>query len=234
MKTLMSRKLMMAILSLTVLLAACEGPVGPVGPAGTPGAEGTAGANGANGTNGVGFDQLVANGNIMVTYSGNRPDGVPFDKQLNYPFSDAGYTYSTVHIDRHEAYELYKFQMTRWYSAPDNDLYGYPDIQNRVTLSVEIEEGDVELKDPPATFFKVNTNIIDGRKFFNLVGENEKLTEDVISEYTYNAETGALSFVMDMILPAGSNSTGFDINVHAVANVIVYEGIQETPLPPTP
>lgn len=221
MKSLMNRKLIVTILSLTVLLAACEGPVGPAGPAGAQGPAGADGANGADGApgqNGAGFDEAIAYGSITVTYSGTLPvDEVPFEQTVEYPYSAAQSLISNTSAEGDERY----FEIARWYSLPS----AYEPQDNYVYFDLYVNEA-AEPDTVTSSYIGINSRIIEGTKFFLLFSEYGFDSSEGFTDISFNPETGELSFHFEFVIPADYNSSGFDVTVSGDAEVIVKEQLE--------
>ena len=205
-------------ISLMVLLAGCEGPVGPAGPVGPDGAAGADGANGANGIgrNGTGINQLIALGGMTITFSGTTPElEEPFERILAFPYSSVQEVNSNVYEEEGDL----SFEATRWYGVPsDNNLQ-----DNMAGFGLYV---DGQAEPDTATYFYLfaNTRIIEDAKAFPLQLYNEyEISNDEITEYSYNPATGELSFHFEVVIPAYNNTTGFDLTATGDVNIIVLE-----------
>lgn len=235
----------LSVLMMTVLfLTGCQGDQGDPGPQGTAGSNGTNGkdgangangkdgangsngtngtngangSNGSNGSNGVGFDDAVKYGTITVSMNGKRPDGVAFNKTVKFAYASTNLDYSSISIDENSVYSsVARFELFNNISEL-NDSYA--------AASFYQETEDYE-------YFSFEQNIYisgDDRKYFNLQAnfDSDEL-DNQITDYSYNATTGALKYKFSFTSLADYNSSGNDLVITGEVNAIVFERLNTT------
>lgn len=204
MKPKFNRFWSIALLFSIVLLSACE-----------------------DGEPGPGFTEATRYGNIVIDLSGKRPDGVDFTKSINFKFTPIGtngegYGLSNSSAVYYDGPEFRYFELVRFSGMVENAYLGN---------KIELEFFD-NISDQPGRgiyYVDVQTVVeIDNTKFFNLYlydYEGEFFSEESIKSYSYNPETGKLSFVFEAIVPSEYNSTNYDLTVKITGNVTVLERI---------
>lgn len=219
------KKIFIQIIFITsLLLAGCKGKDGDPGPAGQTGQTGdtgTTGAKGDTGATGVGFDNAVKEGDILITFSGKRPDNVDFTSKQDFKFSLDGSTPSDDANVSNDGGTL-NFYIARYLGAVDehhNNNYVHVQFQVSPTGVVTPQELDL------------STAIIDGNKYFNIYENNygpddENNDPFVITNYSFDATTGHLKFNFSATFKS-SGSTGYDLPVSGVADVYVFNALND-------
>jgi len=202
-----------------LLLSSCEAENGLAG------IDGANGIDGIDGTDGLGFDENTKFGSITVTLEGTRPDNQSFaDTEifrfvpLSPDFLPIGNTVTTNESNL-------QFNVGRFLSAPDdafqsaNVLLRFiadPGETNQIVdLDLLIENYAVVSED--FTFFDVTNTI-------NVVDDNT-VNNAVVTNFSFNEETNALTFSFTADIPAELNTTGNDISVSGEVDVIVLKEI---------
>lgn len=203
-----------------LLLSSCEAEDGLTG------INGANGIDGIDGTDGLGFDENTKFGSITVTLEGTRPDNQSFaDTEifrfvpLSPDFLPIGNTVTTNESDL-------QFNVGRFLSAPDDAfqsasillrlIVSDPGETNQIVdLDLLIENYAVVSED--FTFFDVTNTI-------NVVDDNT-VNNAVVTNFSFNEETNALTFSFTADIPAELNTTGNDISVSGEVDVIVLKEI---------
>lgn len=206
------------VLSAIVAMSGCKGKTGDPGPAGK---DGTNGTNGTNGSNGVGFEAATKLGNIILYLDGTTPAGDPFKDTLDFKFAVGDLSKSSADPSNPNQMNFYVQRYLTFDSEtiPDDNanLYFQP--------YVDIETGDttyymtLDLHANVATtdyrYFTFTENL------YNTDGSN--FTNESYKGFKYDPNKGKLYFRFSLTVPAIQSSTGYDVNVDGVVNVIVYQ-----------
>lgn len=211
----MKKTLLQVLFFASLLLAGCKGKDGDPGPTGATGDTGANGAKGDTGSNGVGFDNATKDGDVAVTFSGKRPDNVNFNAAQDFKYQlDASSPGDDSYVYKNQNDGSMEFYVVRYLGAVDQHYNeNYVEIQFTVSSTNVVTLG----------YINVQTSIIDGTKYFGVV-ESDSGTALSISNYSYDSATGTLKFNFGGTYTA-SNSTGYDLTVAGVANVKVYESL---------
>jgi len=211
----MKKPLIYILFGVSLLVAGCKD--GDPGPTGQKGATGTDGNKGATGDTGLGFDASVKDGNILITMSGKRPgDNIDFKATQDFKYTldaQSPADVSTVSTDANTG--TLTFYVRRFVGAVDeHHNNNYFDIEFSVTSGGVIS----------VDYFDLATSVIvDGTKYFGISQYDDSNEITTLTNYSYNATTGALKFNFSGTFPTNSSSTGNDLLVTGVANVNVYE-----------
>jgi len=221
----MKKPLFQILFLASLLLVGCkgkDGDPGPMGQTGQTGATGTTGAKGDTGATGTGFDAAVRDGNVAITFSGNRPDNVPFTSKQDFKYIlDGGSPYDDSYVVNNEDGSM-TFYIARYLGAVDehhNNNYVHITFDVSSTGAVTARRLDI------------TTVVIDGTKFFSVSEINYGVDDGnndpfAITNYSYDATKGHLKFSLAATFKA-SNSTGYDLVVAGVSDVTVYEPLND-------
>ncbi|MEW7277643.1 hypothetical protein ABW636_03520 [Aquimarina sp. 2201CG1-2-11] len=211
---------------LSITLFNCEGEDGANGINGINGIDGISGENGANGENGVGFDELTQFGSIKVTFTGTRPDDVPFNDTAEFKFTpiegDQLEDHSGIVIDEDEI----SYRVFRFLSTPD-------DSYQESTLGVKLDIINPGQEDESKElFFAVDDYAIISNDFKYVVldeGEynhdDDEISNFSITNYSFNEETNNLVFSFFFVVDGDSNDTGNELTISGDVNVTVLENV---------
>lgn len=221
----MKKTLFQFLFLASLLLAGCkgkDGDPGPTGQTGQTGATGTTGAKGDTGATGTGFDAAVRDGNIVVTFSGNRPDNVPFTSKQDFKYIlDGGNPFDDSYVTNNEDGSM-TFYITRYLGAVDeHHNNNYIRVRFDVSSAGAVTAGQLDIA----------TAIIDGTKFFSVSETNYGVGDEdndpfTITNYSYDATKGHLKFSLAATFKT-SYSTGYDLVVAGVSDVTVYQPLND-------
>lgn len=217
----MGKWMTLSLLAATMAISGCK--KGDPGPAGANGADGTNGNNGINGKNGAAYDEAARRGSITTYLSGTTAAGDPFKDTLRFKFSSTDLSASSIYyynnndvsfrMDRFTSLDNYNIQnYTQYYLEVYNDGAGDTTWYIDQTVNATITTSDFK-------YFKINEDYYDG--------EGSNVENALYEGFKYDATTGRLYFRYSWLIPAGSNSTGHDLNVSGVIDVTVYESEQD-------
>ena len=210
------------LFAFALTFVACEGDQGEPGPAGAAGAQGD---KGDKGDAGAGLDQTTDYGNITATVEGTIPSEAGGDFTFTQDFKFApdnadGIWFSEVWAG--EGDERY-FYVERYAGILEHDG-NYIEIrftENNGTISNVQVYGDFPVKTSNFKFFELEFGDYDGYGY-----ANEELSF-TITNFSYDENTGVLSFDYSGSVNDNYNSTYDDITISGEADVIVYENIQQ-------
>ncbi|MEW7277649.1 hypothetical protein ABW636_03550 [Aquimarina sp. 2201CG1-2-11] len=224
------------ICCLGIFLTNCEGEDGAIGPSGNNGTDGiigTDGNNGTNGENGVGFDQLLKHGSIKLTFTGKRPDNnIAFTDSNTFEFTKNEDRLNILNIDQ----EYNHYEVARFLSAPGNQFQ-----RAAVFLEFTVKNPETEEHSFEDFIFSINKYdvIFEDLAYLPLSNrgyskDDEYISNFSITNYSYNAETNALSFSFSFDVDADSNITGHDLSIQGEVDVITVKRIIEDVVLPPP
>lgn len=207
-----------------LLLAGCkgkDGDPGPAGQAGQTGATGTTGANGDAGADGTGYDNAVRDGNVVITFSGKRPDNVAFTSKQDFKFTLDGSTPDEDSYVTNDGGNL-TIYVARYLGAVDEHHNN-----NFVHLTLNVSSTGVVTPQE----LDLGTAIIDGTKYFGVIEQNYGPTDEnndpfVVTNYSFDPTSGHLKFNFSATFKT-SYSTGYDLLVTGVADVLVYQPLND-------
>lgn len=223
MKQLLTFGLICTIATSGLLFTACQGEDGDPGATGPQGDKGDAGAKGDNGE---GYDEAVQYGNIVVQYSGTRPDGIDFSKTVDYKFAPLG-------TGQGEGPNLYGNS----YASPDGENYTafgvgrflgsvddyYDQSGSTIRFSRYLDEGNNIVFETNALELH-NAFATDDYKYFRIDGDFQGyINSEDYSDFSYTPETGSLKFKINVEIPGEDNSTGYDLTLSITADVKVFQ-----------
>lgn len=216
-------------------LAACEGDQGEIGPKGDPGVAGTNGttgangATGANGEDGQGFEELTQYGNIEVTLSGKRIDEINFSQTADFIYMPTYGGVSQNSVAYHDANnDTYYFNISREnkgkVESSSSGRTSDGGVKNSVWLGIAKDAEGVTVNN-----FQIYADVVTTDfKTFEVNHDNGSWNNDfdmTVTDYTYVAATGKLTFNFAYTIPAVNSNTGFDISVTGKVNVIVFQSL---------
>lgn len=214
---------------LGLLITSCEVEDGNIGPEGQDGIDGIDGANGNNGSDGIdgeGFDELTQFGSITLNLEGTRPDGETFTDSNVFKFTplSPGIISEGNSVVVEES--LLSFAVGRFLSAPDNDflesgvitqLFVQNPGEANQTFSFNLGIFNYAIISEDFTFFDLT----------NLNGDQDLGLQNVnITNFNFDNETNALTFLFTLDISADKNSSGNDLFVSGEVDVIVLKQIQ--------
>ena len=153
-----------------------------------------------DGSDAPGFEGANKLGSITLTFKGKRPDGEEFTAKKIFSYATGESSSSTAVGD------LMEHDITR---------YNYSKAEY-ATIYIPADE-------EPEPEFYVETYIVEGTELFYLNIE-ESIDTDPI-KLDYNDDNGKLTYTFDFVVPAGENSTGYDLTVSGEANVTTLQNI---------
>lgn len=188
-----------------------------VGIDGKDGINGVDGKDGVDGANGLGFDDLVKYGSITTTISGTRPDGVAFEQNNKFSYTSAGanYTQNNVYKDGSDL----DFYFRRFLSVPDDV---YQDVSTTIGFKFENSQPVItEFEVQELKVFSATDN-----KYFRLDADPSNFENMEITGYSFDSATNNLKFTYSFTIDENdNNSSGYDLNVTGVVDVILFEEI---------
>jgi hypothetical protein len=222
MKQFVKYSLTLAIAASGFIFAACEGEDGDPGAAGAQGDKGTKGDTGAEGENGIGFDEALQYGNIVMQLKGTRTDGVAFDEMIDFKFCPPGPdAIEASEVQQNESGSL-SFSLARFNAVrvSDNSDYG---TNSAVALYLNKSENDEE----SSLVIVLSVGIIsDDAKFFRIYNDySYPISEENLTDYSFNSVTSELKFKFHGVFPADENDTNHDLEVTANVNVKVLQNL---------
>ncbi len=203
----------------------CDGDQGDVGPKGDPGATGNTGMNG------TGFNELTQYGNIELTLSGTRPEGIALNETINFIYmptsgildNSSVYTFDDNSVE----FNIGRENKGKIAEVGRTSMGGY---KNNLWMSLERNAEGV---------FYFNQFVIHGdivtddfktiELSYSSSSSNETFNMEV-TNYSYTAATGSLIFDFSYTIPAVNNNTGNDLNITGEVNVIVFENMNPMPI----
>lgn len=213
-----------------MFFAACEGPQGEVGPQGEQGdtgAQGPAGPQGPEGPSGPGYETAVKNGFIVQELAGTLPGGEVFTDSAMFAYSPeqigTDWMVSSEMIDLGEG--NYIFGIKRFYGSVD-DVYN--DVFVSMIFSINgfgTANEEVVIENTEFHYYHVT----DDNRFleFNYdTADGTELQDVNITNLEFDPAAKAVSFDYEYTMPGFLNSTGNDLEVSGVVDVLTYERIQ--------
>jgi hypothetical protein len=229
MKQIIKFGLMLTVATTGFLFTGC-GEDGDPGVAGDQGEQGDKGDTGDTGAHGVGYDEAVQYGNVVVQYTGTRPDNVAFNETVDYKYAPLGTGdgEGTSLLDNSSGYadgDYSSFRVGRFVGSVD-DYYA----QSRVIINFERypDEGEV------LQFQTYSLNLdaaftTSDYKYFKIQGNfSGFVSTENYSDYSYTPETGSLKFKINVTIPAEDNDTRNELTVSVTVDVKVFQNV-ETP-----
>lgn len=206
------------MVALAVGFTACEGDQGEIGPKGDPGAQGEQGIPGEQGPKGEGGDIEAASfGNVQLTISGVDLKGQAYTEVVDYKYlPDNHLGYSSWY--RNGAEKL-SFEVMREHRVEAKDNGRSKAMGNVAELLVAQVDGELVLNR-----FMFQAMIIVGNAFVNVSDHVDAIDTEsenfVISNYSFNEETGALTFDFTYSFQDYGDNT---VELSGKVNVKVYE-----------
>lgn len=212
-KVLLSSMMMILAIGFT----ACEGDQGEIGPKGDRGLQGDKGAKGDQGDKGEvgdnGFVESTSFGNIELTVSGIDFEGAAYTEVLDFKYVPEDHSYASTWSESSGS-TAKNFGLYRVYKPAARTVGRSEDISNSMYFSFNEFEGILSLNE-----FEFSASFITGGAV-NSVRDYISMTPAfVISDYSFNEETGELSVRFDYTFKDSRNN---DVEVSGVVNVIVY------------
>lgn len=223
MKTKFKVLLSTMMMVLAIAFTACEGDQGEIGPKGDPGSKGDQGLQGDKGDKGDqgapgqnGDAEAASFGNIEFTISGEDGDGETISKTLDFkylPYNDPSYSIWFENGDGHKVFQIMREHKI---SAPTN---GRPDdMGNMVGLSLVHDGTDLVLDQFQfGTMLIINNTL--GYINHHVSATDEGSENFVISDYSFNEETGALKFNFTYFFDDGD---GGIVEISGKVDVLIY------------
>lgn len=218
---------MLTVATTGFLFTGC-GEDGDPGVAGDQGEQGDTGGKGDTGADGVGYDEAVQYGNIVVQYTGTRPDNVAFNQTVNYKFAPLGTgdVEGTGLVNNSSGYidgSYSSFRVGRFAGAVDD----YDD-QSSIIVNFERypDEGDV------VQFYTYSFDLnaaftTSDFKYFKIQGNfSDYISTENYSDYSYTPETGSLKFKINVTIPAGGNNTRHELTVSVTVDAKVFQTVE--------
>lgn len=198
------------LLALVLGLTACDGDQGEIGPAGIQGPKGDQGTPGEKGEG----NEAATFGNIEVTVSGTREDGIDYSQVLDFRYVPGVYGSTYYEYEEGVYFNIereFKNQITTTGKANDSG--------NSMRLNFEHVDGELTIND-----FSLNASIIDDMKLFGIWYYYNSQDSDLeITNYSFNKETGKLAFNFSFSYVDYNDEL---VTVNGVADLIVLENIQ--------
>jgi hypothetical protein len=201
--------LLIVFIGLILFFAGCTGKTGDPGPAGN---------NGANGATGPGFDRAVKYGNILLYLNGKTPNGDAFQDTLDFKFSSGNLNESEFQsfAADDKSYYLKRFLVLDDYSTNGSIE---PDLRITVSGVDTVYRFECTLNTTVTTsdfkYFTFNN------WFYNTDGSN--FTNEHFDGFVHDPSKGHLYYRFGFTVDAGSNSTGYPLDVDGIVNTTVYE-----------
>jgi Collagen triple helix repeat (20 copies). len=184
------------MVAVSIGFTACEGDQGEIGPKGDPGAKGDQGAQGPQGPKGDqgerGDKEATSFGNVELTISGVDGRGNAYEEVLDFKYlldEHPQYSYYYENNDLNEKY----FYIGREYKISGKTNAGGRDALSAMMLNVNLIEDELVLD-----YFGFSALFVSGSSY-NQTGtdvdyDSDNVDDFVISNYSFNQETGELSF----------------------------------------
>jgi hypothetical protein len=169
----------------------------------------------------IGLNDAAKYGSIKVKIEGTRPDGEDYTLERTFKFASAtGPEYSSS-VYTSEDGDIYRdFQIVRYFGAINESGEGG---SNNVYLEVDSQEGE---EITSSGYFGIETPVITKDKQYFYVYEYFSINEEDVTSYSYNAETGKLTFKFTKELTADESYSDFPVTITGTATVTVFERIQ--------
>jgi hypothetical protein len=208
------------MVALSIGFTACEGDQGEIGPKGDPGAKGDQGAQGPQGEKGdqgeMGDKEAASFGNVELTISGTDTKGNAYEEVLDFKYLlDEHPEYSYWYEDEDSGEKI--FLIGREYKISGKTNAGGRDVLSPLMLNVKLVDDELVL-----SYFGFSATFIVGSTYHQTGWEVDSSSDGaegfVISNYSFNEETGELSFDFTVTY----DQFGEPVELTGKVNVLVY------------
>jgi len=166
----------------------------------------------------IGLDDATKYGFVKVTIEGEDPEGNDFKTTQNFKFFPSGAPYGSSSVRTYDDDGFYRYFDVERYKSPFDD-----GDDSSVYLDLEMQNEE----DPFLSYgyFQLETAVTTkDNKFFALF-EYINISEEDITSYKYNPETGKLNVVIEKELTNEQTNLGTNLTFTITVNVKVFENI---------
>lgn len=165
------------------------------------------------------FEDLTKNGNVVISMSGEDPQGQPFSAVVDYKYMPDG-SFQTSRVNPAFGDENgVVFSINRKLNILERS--GSSDYWVDVVLAASTTNGTVTF---PNQYISFAASVLDPdtRSFFEVRALSN---ETSVSDYSYNPATGELKFTLTATVPDLDHNLSGDLSVTVDVDVIVFSQV---------